>query len=57
MKKEIKEKIVLGFVRFVSIHFLIFEKGDKWKNCVRSFKISKYTFLNIWKRGSAKELR
>ena len=45
MKKEISKKSVLGCLRFVSIIFLIFEKGDKWKNVARFFKICKYTFL------------
>ena len=36
-----------GFLRFVSILFLIFEKGDKRKNIVM---ICKYTFL-IFEKG------
>ena len=43
-EKGDKQKIALGFLRFVSILFLIFEKGDKQKNCARFFKICKYTF-------------
>ena len=35
---------------FVNILFLIFENGDKRKNCARFFKISKYTFL-IFEKG------
>ena len=50
MKKRISEKIVLGFLGFVSILFLIFEKGDKQKNCARFFKICKYAFL-IFEKG------
>ena len=37
-----KQKIVLGLV---NILFLIFEKGNKQKNCVRYFEIRKYAFL------------
>ena len=40
-----------GFLRFVSILFLIFEKGDKQKNCARFFKIFKYTFILIFEKG------
>ena len=39
---EISKQIVLDFLEFVSIRFLIFEKGDKRKNYVRFFKICKY---------------
>ena len=52
MEKGISGKIVSGFV---NILFLIFEKGDKQKNCARFFKIYKYT-CNVWKRGKAKKL-
>ena len=42
--KGVSNKIALGFLRFVSILFLIFEKGCKQKNSVRFFKICKHTF-------------
>ena len=41
------KKIELGFLRFVSILFLIFKKGDKQKTCAKFLKICKYTFFNI----------
>ena len=37
---------------FVNILFLIFEKGDKQKTCVR---ICKYTFLIFKKKGKSKK--
>ena len=51
MKKGISEKNVS---RFVNILFLIFEKGDKRKNCAWFFKICKYTFLTFekWDKGN-----
>ena len=42
------------FLRFVSIPFLIFEKGINKKLGYVLFKIRKYTFFNIWKRWQAK---
>ena len=39
---------------FVSILFLIFEKGNKQKNCARYFGIRKYAFLTFEKRISKK---
>ena len=50
------KKIVPGILRFVSMLFLIFEKGDQQKNCARYFEICKYAFFNIWKRGWAKKI-
>ena len=44
------KKIVSGFLRFVSMLFLIFEKGDEQKNCARYFEICKYAFL-IFEKG------
>ena len=41
------KKIVPGILRFVSMLFLIFEKGDEQKTCARHFEIRKYTFFNI----------
>ena len=38
-----------GILRFVSILFLIFKKGDQQKNRARYFEISKYAFLSISK--------
>ena len=34
-----------GILRFVSMLFLIFKKGDKQKTSSRYFKIRKYAFL------------
>ena len=34
--------------------FLIFQKGDKQKNCARYFKIRKYAFL-IFEKGISKK--
>ena len=56
MKKGISKKIALGFLRFVSILFLIFEKGDKQKNCARFFKIYKYTFILIFEKGDKQKI-
>ena len=39
-----------GILRFVSMLFLIFEKGDKKKNCARYFETRKYAFL-IFEKG------
>ena len=39
------KKAVTGILRFVSMLFLLFEKGDEQKNCARYFKICKYAFL------------
>ena len=41
---------VPGILRFVSMLFLIFEKGDEQKNCARYFEIRKYAFL-IFEKG------
>ena len=35
---------MLGILRFLSVLFLIFEKGGQEKNCARYFKICKYAF-------------
>ena len=43
------------FLRFVSILFLIFEKGINKKLGYVLFKIRKYIFFNIWKRWQAKD--
>ena len=40
-------KIVPAILRFVSILFLIFEKGDEQKSCARYFEVRKYAFFNI----------
>ena len=50
MKKRISKKTVPGILIFISMLFLIFGKGDKQKNCVRSFEIHKYAFL-IFEKG------
>ena len=44
------KKNVPGILRFVSMPFLIFEKGDEQKNCARYFEIRKYAFL-IFEKG------
>ena len=44
-----KEKIGLVFLRFVSILFLILQKGEKQQKGPGLFKIYEYTFFNIWK--------
>ena len=54
LKKRIIKKIGLYFMRFLSIPFLVFEKGDKWKNSLGLFKICKYTFLYLKKKISKK---
>ena len=36
------KKTVPGILRFVSMLFLIFEKGDMQKNCARYLEICKY---------------
>ena len=41
------KKAVPGILKFVSILFLIFEKGDEQKNCARYFEIRKHSFFNI----------
>ena len=43
-----------GILRFLSILFLIFEKGDKQKNCPRYFEIPKYSFYYL-KKGISKK--
>ena len=42
--------MVSGFLGFISILFLIFEKRDKQKKCARYFEIRKYAFL-IFEKG------
>ena len=54
MKKGISKKTAPGILRFVSMLFLIFEKGDKKKNCARYFEIRKYAFL-IFEKGMSKK--
>ena len=44
------KKIVLGILRFVSMLFLIFEKGDEQEKCVSYFEIRKFAFL-IFEKG------
>ena len=48
------KKNVPGILRFVSMPFLIFEKGDEQKNCARYFEIRKYAFL-IFEKGMSKK--
>ena len=38
------KKVVPGILRFVSMLFLIFEKGDEQKNSAWYFEIRKYAF-------------
>ena len=49
MRKVISNKLGQGFLRFISILFLIFEQGIGKKLGQIFFKICKYTFCNIWK--------
>ena len=44
------KKIVPGILRFASMPFLMFQKGDEQKNCGRYFEIHKYAFL-IFEKG------
>ena len=44
----ISNKLGQGFLRFISILFLIFEQGIGKKLGQIFFKICKYTFCNIW---------
>ena len=44
-KRRSGKKLCLVFLRFVSILFLVFEKGDTTKIGLGFFKICKYTFL------------
>ena len=44
-------------LRFVSILFLLFEKGISKKNCARYFEVRKYTFLIFKKRLNKKFAR
>ena len=53
-KRRQAEKLCEGFLRFVSILFLIFEKKEEQKNCAGFFKIGKYTFFNIWETDKQK---
>ena len=48
------KKTVPGILRFVSMLFLIFEKGNKQKNCAKYFEVRKYTFLIFKKRINKK---
>ena len=54
MKKGEAKNCAMFYLRFVSILFLIFEKGDEQKFRLFFFKICKYTFFNISKGWSAK---
>ena len=44
-------KILPGILRFVSMLFLIFEKGDEQEKCVSYFEIRKFAFL-IFEKGN-----
>ena len=44
-----------GILRFVSILFSIFEKGDEEKNCSWYFEICKYSF-SIFEKGNKQKL-
>ena len=44
-----------GILRFVSMVFLIFKKGDKQKSYDRYFEIRKYAFL-IFKKGDKQKI-
>ena len=43
------KKITPAILRFISMLYLIFEKGMKKKNCATSFKNRKYAFLTFQK--------
>ena len=45
---------VPGILRFVSMLFLVFEKGDEQKKCARYFEIHKYAFL-IFEKGDERK--
>ena len=49
-EKGDKQKIPLGFLRFVSILFLIFEKGDKQKIALGFLRFVSILFL-IFEKG------
>ena len=49
----ISKRTVPGILRFISMLFLIFEKGDEQKNCAGYFEIRKYVFL-IFEKGMSK---
>ena len=49
-----RKKFAPGFLRLLSILFLIFEKSDAQKNCARNFKTRKDTFFNISQRDEQK---
>ena len=55
-KREPAKEMFQGFLRFVSILFLIIEKEGKQKIVLCCFKICKYTFLSIWKSRQATKL-
>ena len=48
------KKIVLGIWRFVSMLFLILEKGDEQKIYARYFEIRKYGFFLLFEKGMSK---
>ena len=49
-----RKKFAPGFLRLLSILFLIFEKSDAQKNCASKFKTRKDTFFNISQRDEQK---
>ena len=51
----ISKELGQAFSRFVSILFVIFEKGDKHKIGPDFFKICKYTFL-IFEKGNKQKI-
>ena len=46
--------MVPGILRFVSMLFLIFEKGDEQKIYARYFESGKYGFFLMFKKGMSK---
>ena len=48
------KKIALSILRFVSMLFLIFEKGMSKKIFARKFKIRKHAVLKIFKKHEEK---
>ena len=53
-EKGYKQKIVLGFLRFVNILFLTFEKGYKQKIMLGFLRFCRYAFLKYLKKGITK---
>ena len=55
-EKGYQRKNCARIFKIYKYSFLKLGTGDKWQNCVRFFKIDKYTCFNIWKRQSVKKM-